>query len=141
MTACFWQPSRFLLRAHLVLCVLALVALMMSGLPLMLKMPLIGLCLIWGVIRVVQGRQLGHASQCVGLRHEQRTGWQLWTAERGWQHVEVLSGSLVTWRLVIVRVRDVARGKRKTLLLPEDVLEHDSHRRLRLWLRLTPVLS
>lgn len=125
--------------AQVVLAWLAAVAVFGSGLPLAVKTGWAIVCTGWLLVRWRHGRDRLAAKKRQGLRYRQQSGWQLWRAETGWQSVRVLAGSVVTGRLVVVCFCYAGERKRRSLVVPPDVLDADSHRRLRLWLRLVPL--
>ena len=135
--ACFWFPSKRLAGLQALLAVVAALGLLGSSLPQPAGAGLAIWCLAWALRQFGQNRTA--AGYRRGLRYGRGAGWQLWTAAKGWQDIEIGAGSLVTWRLVVLRVRHPGHRVSKALLLPADVMDTQSHRRLRLWLRLTPL--
>ena len=140
MQPCFWWPSSRLARLQGILGLLAGLAVAFSGMPYQARAVLGIFCLCWACWRFAGAAGRHKAADCRGLRHQRADGWQLWRSDRGWQQVRVLAGSLVTRHLVVLRLQAEADGRRReTLVIPSDVLDADSHRRLRLWLRLIPL--
>ncbi len=140
MPACFWQPSQNLAKARVLFALLAVLAALASGLPLAAKTAVALVCASWALCHFLQNRQHGAANQRLGLRYQPQAGWQLWRAKTGWQSIEVLAGSLVTRQLIIVQLSVSRRGyNRLALVVPADVLDAESHRRLRMWLRFIPL--
>lgn len=139
MDACFWHPSPILYRLHMLLAVLALAALTASSLP---AVPCAGLIVWlagWAGWRSWQQRQGVQAGYRYGLRYLPRQGWQLWQARSGWRAVRIMQGTLVTPQLVVLRYRLAGQYRTRSLAVSADMLPADSHRRLRVRLRLTPL--
>lgn len=140
MPACFWQPSAWLTSAQGLLALLAALAVAGSAVPQPFRIALVLFCLGWACRRLLRARNRDRlrARYRLGLRHVRGSGWELWQPSSGWQPVRIGAGSLVT-RYVVVVYCVTARGRRLSLVIPADVLDADSHRRLRLWLRLNPL--
>lgn len=135
MQACFWQPSRLLLQARMLAGFLAICAVTASGLSAEVSGGLVALCTVWLAGQYGQLRARPHPRHRRGLRHDRLRGWQLWRPDTGWRSVRVLSGSLVSHRLMVIRYRYPGRLRSIRLAVPFDVLDADAHRRMRVHLR------
>lgn len=120
------------------LALLAGLAVAGSGMPQPAAGVLVVFCMAWGVWCLLRSRRKHCASERKGLRYQRNTGWELWQPGTGWQPVRVLAGSLVTRHLVVLHLAGVGRRTMR-LPVPADVLDADSHRRLRASLRLIPL--
>lgn len=139
MPACFWLPSTLLVRLQTLLAVLAALAVAGSSLPVVARAGLGSFCLGWACWRLIHHHSRRGPQQRSGLRHGATAGWELWRADSGWRPIEILAGTLVTRRLVVVRYRHAGRRWVRSLVVPAHALSADCHRRLRLWLRFSPV--
>ena len=131
---CHWQASPRLLWLYALVLLAALLALACSPLPLWLQV--MGVCsLIGHAFWVVPRRlSLSHASAFSGLRHD-RQGWQLFSRRQGWQAVQLCPQSVVLPWLVLLQVRVPGRLGYRHVLIADDSLERQQHRRLRVRLR------
>lgn len=139
MPACFWQPSLRLAVVRALLALLTALGVLASGLPPAARLSVALLCAGWALWHSLHARQHCRPNKRRGLRYQSHTGWQLWQATTGWRPIRILAGSLVTCQLIVVYFQDGERGKRQALVVPADVLDTDSHRRLRVWLRFIPL--
>lgn len=138
MQPCFWWPSPWLAWLQAVLALQAGLAVAFSAMPYQGRAVLGVFCLCWACWRFAGIARRLKAVDCRGLRYQRSGGWQLWRSDRGWQQVQVLAGSLVTRRLIVLRLRS-SSGRKEALVIPADVLDAGNHRRLRMTLRLTPL--
>ena len=120
-----YRPSRWLLAAGLVVAALALAALVLSGVPSVVKMALgIFVC---SQVGVMIGRYLRPAVR----RAAWQTGgqWRLADAD-GREHVAELLRSVVRGGWIVLNLRR-SDGKRVVLILAPDNADTDTQRRLR----------
>jgi toxin CptA len=136
---CRWQPSRLLLTAYLLAQALALVSLCFLDVPHWTRALGVLLCLAHGVWALPGSILLNRASAFTALRRD-ADGWQLWSAQSGWQAVQLRRDSLALPLVVVVRFRLVGKrrmlGRRvRGLCIPCDALPPEAHRRLRVRLK------
>lgn len=136
---CRWQPSRLLLTAYLAAQALALVSLYFLDIPLWAGLLGTLLCVAHGLWALPGFILLSRASAFTGLRRD-ADGWQLWSAQSGWQAVQLCRDSLALPLIVVLRFRLVGErrmvGRRvRGLCIPYDALPSDVHRRLRVRLK------
>lgn len=131
---CRWQPSLRLLLAYLALLALAAGALLAARLPAWLVASGLLMCLAHAAWVLPRKILLSHAGAPRGLRHD-AGGWQVWSVRDGWQPIQLRPDSLALPLAVLLRFR--LRGERfsRSLCIPWDALDAQSHRRLRVRLR------
>lgn len=131
---CHWQPSLWLSVLAVLMTVLAVLAVAISAFDgpwLLGLLILLVIQLAWQSWQMVRRQQ---PSQRRGLRRNQQ-GWQIWTAQQGWQSVQLRADSIATPTLVLLRYRYAHQCFYRTLLVGVDSLSADNHRRLRVRLK------
>ncbi len=131
---CHWRPSGLLLVLYLAVQGLALMVVLLSPAPFWLRLVCLSLCLAHALCVLASGALLLGPGAWRGLRHDER-GWQLWSAKRGWQAVQLLPDSLALPGVVILRFRPVGQRLARSVCIARDALPHDQHRRLRVRLK------
>jgi len=131
---CHWQPSRLLLTLYLLLLATALLVLALVEGPGWMRLGFVLLCLghaAWVLPRHVL---LGSPRAFRRLRRD-ADGWQLWSAQDGWQGVQLRPDSLALPFAVVLRFR--LRGERRVrgLCIVRDAMAANMHRRLRVRLK------
>ncbi|WP_256930729.1 protein YgfX [Pseudomonas sp. ABC1] len=114
--------------------VVACVAVLQSGAPLVLMGAMLAFCLVhavWFMFRFVFPNNPGAWCR---LRHDAQ-GWHLWCAGQGWQDVTLCTDTLASPLLIVLRLRRPGRLFAESLCLPADAMSPDDHRRLRVLLR------
>lgn len=120
-----YRPSRWLLAAGVLVAALALLALVLSGVPAIAKMAL-------GVFVCSQvGMVIGHHLRPAVRRAawQQAGHWRL-TDSQGREHVAELARSVVRGMWIVLNLRR-SDGKRVVLILAPDNTDADTQRRLR----------
>ena len=77
---------------------------------------------------------LTHRSSIRGLRRDE-SGWQLWSAARGWHRVQLRPDSLALPLIVVLRYRVQGEWAVQSICVPSDSQAADVHRRLRVRLK------
>nr|WP_242551662.1 hypothetical protein [Pseudomonas sp. Marseille-Q1929] len=77
---------------------------------------------------------LTHRSSVRGLRRDE-SGWQLWSAARGWHGVQLRPDSLALPLIVVLRYRVPGQWWVRSICVPADSQAADLHRRLRVRLK------
>lgn len=131
---CRWQASRLLLAAYLIVQALALVSLFLAAIPLWASLLGVLLCLLHAVWTLPRQILLSHPAAFRAL-HASASGWQLWSAQDGWQPVQLRPDSLALPLVVILRFRLAGERRVRGLCIPRDALARDVHRRLRVRLK------
>ena len=129
---CRWQASRLLLAAYLLAQSFALGALLLLDLPYS-SLGLL-LCLAHAAWVVPRHIRLTHRSSIRGLRRDE-SGWQLWSAARGWHRVQLRPDSLAQPLIVVLRYRVQGEWAVQSICVPSDSQAADVHRRLRVRLK------
>jgi toxin CptA len=129
---CRWQASRLLLAAYLLAQSFALGALLLLDLPYS-SLGLL-LCLAHAAWVVPRHIRLTHRSSIRGLRRDE-SGWQLWSAARGWHRVQLRPDSLALPLIVVLRYRVQGEWAVQSICVPSDSQAADVHRRLRVSLK------
>jgi len=131
---CQWQPSRWLLAAYALIQALALLSLGMVVMPLWAHLLGALFCLahaLWVLPRQVL---LNRPSAYRALRCNS-DGWQVYSAARGWQAIELHPDSLALPLIVLLRFRLAGQRRVRSLCIARDSLGRDQHRRLRVRLK------
>ncbi|MFI8747446.1 protein YgfX [Pseudomonas sp. NPDC077186] len=131
---CHWQPSRGLLRLYLAALALALLAPWLAAVPLWGKVLALLSCLAHAAWVLPRHILLTSPHAVRGLRRD-ALGWQLWSAARGWQPVQLRPDSLALPLAVVLRFRRPGERFTRGLCIPRDALPRELHRRLRLRLK------
>ena len=125
--------------AYIAAQLLALVALYVLAVPGWVSALGLAACLGHALWVVPGSISLSRATAFTGLRHN-REGWQLWSAQGGWQPVQLQRDSLALPPLVVLRFRLAGKdrgGWRMTqgICVPRDAMPPDVHRLLRVRLK------
>ncbi|AYC33925.1 hypothetical protein D3880_16845 [Pseudomonas cavernae] len=131
---CHWQASRWLLVAYLLAQALALSALLLAHLPFWARLLGVALCLAHGLWALPRQVLLKSRRAFRGVRHD-AAGWQLWSAQAGWQAVQLRPDSLALPLAVVLRFRLPDEWWVRALCIPRDALAPEQHRRLRVRLK------
>ncbi|MBO0495341.1 hypothetical protein [Pseudomonas sp. Marseille-Q1929] len=129
---CRWQASRLLLAAYLLAQLFALGALLSLDLPYSSLGVLV--CLAHAAWVLPRHVLLTHRSSVRGLRRDE-SGWQLWSAARGWHGVQLRPDSLALPLIVVLRYRVPGQWWVRSICVPADSQAADLHRRLRVRLK------
>ncbi|MCX7078502.1 MAG: hypothetical protein NTV76_03995 [Pseudomonas sp.] len=131
---CRWHASRQLLAVYLLAQLFALGSLSLLSIPIWASLLGAALCLVHGLWALPRQILLTHPVAFSGLRRD-ADGWQLWSAARGWQAVQLRPDSLALPLIVVLRFR--LRGERRVraICVPRDSQTADVHRRLRVRLK------
>ncbi len=129
---CRWQASRLLLAAYLLAQLFALGALLSLDLPYSSLGVLV--CLAHAAWVLPRHILLTHRSSVRGLRRDE-SGWQLWSAARGWHGVQLRPDSLALPLIVVLRYRVPGQWWVRSICVPADSQAADLHRRLRVRLK------
>ncbi len=132
--SCHWQSSLRLSVLALLMTLLACLAVATSAIGWPWKFALLALLTVHVSCQLLQiaGRQ--QPSQRRGIRRNEN-GWQIWTAQYGWQAVQLRADSMAIPVLVLLRYRYAHQWFYRTLMVGVDSLPADSHRRLRVRLK------
>lgn len=131
---CRWKPSRLLLCGYLLVQLLSAVAVWLSGAPLWLKALVFLSCAghsFWVLPRQIL---LSHPCAWRSLRHSTE-GWHLWSAQEGWQSVQLQPDTMALPGVIIFRYRRLGQYGTRSVCIPHDALPESVHRRLRVYLR------
>ncbi|MCE5364911.1 protein YgfX [Pseudomonas anguilliseptica] len=131
---CQWLPSRQLLIAYALIQGLALLSLVLVVMPLWAHLLGALFCLahvVWVLPRHVL---LNRPSAYRSLRCNS-DGWQVYSAARGWQAIELHPDSLALPLIVLLRFRLAGQRRVRSLCIARDSLSRDQHRRLRVRLK------
>ena len=129
---CRWQASRLLLAAYLLAQLFTLGALLSLDLPYSSFGVLV--CLAHAAWVLPRHVLLTHRSSVRGLRRDE-SGWQLWSAARGWHGVQLRPDSLALPLIVVLRYRVPGDWWVRSICVPRDAQAADLHRRLRVRLK------
>ena len=129
---CRWQASRLLLAAYLLAQLFALGALL--SLDLHYSSLGVLVCLAHAAWVLPRHVLLTHRSSVRGLRRDE-SGWQLWSATRGWHGVQLRPDSLALPLIVVLRYRVPGQWWVRSICVPADSQAADLHRRLRVRLK------
>lgn len=129
------RPSRWLAVLQIAAALLAVVAIVRSGLSLLPQLLALGVLLLIVCSSLRRQGWFGGRSRCRGLRWE--NGRWLWIGADG-RSLALQLRRAVVWRQLVV-MHFVGPGGRRSLCLLPDNLEADALRRLRLCLRYLPV--
>jgi len=129
---CRWQASWLLLAAYLLAQLFALGALLSLDLPYSSLGVLV--CLAHAAWVLPRHVLLTHRSSVRGLRRDE-SGWQLWSAARGWHGVQLRPDSLALPLVVVLRYRVPGQWWVRSICVPADSQAADLHRRLRVRLK------
>ncbi|MGU9856432.1 protein YgfX [Pseudomonas sp. LF245] len=129
---CRWQASRLLLAAYLLAQLFALGALLSLDLPYSSLGVLV--CVAHAAWVLPRHVLLTHRSSVRGLRRDE-SGWQLWSAARGWHGVQLRPDSLALPLVVVLRYRVPGQWWVRSICVPADSQAADLHRRLRVRLK------
>ncbi|MDY0249210.1 MAG: hypothetical protein RBR45_04035 [Pseudomonas sp.] len=132
--ACHWQPSLWLSGLALLMTVLAGFAVSMSAIDWPWKIGVLTLLALQSTDQLLRLRRLQQPSQRRGIRQNEN-GWQIWTAQQGWQSAQLRADSMAIPVLVLLRYRYAHQWFYRTLVIGADSLPVDSHRRLRVRLK------
>ncbi|CAD5109109.1 hypothetical protein PSEWESI4_03405 [Pseudomonas carbonaria] len=123
-----------LLVAYLAVLLLTVPALLMARIPPWVAGLGMVVCLAHAAWVLPRQVLLRHAGAFRGLRHDE-AGWQLWSPRDGWLPVQLRPDSLALPLAVVLRFR--LRGERRvrSLCIPRDALDAQTHRRLRVRLK------
>jgi toxin CptA len=131
---CRWQPSRWLLRLYLSVLALALPAPWLADIPLRLQLLLSLACLMHAAWVLPRHLLLTAPRAITGLRRD-AFGWHLYSAEAGWQAVQLRPDSLALPLAVVLRYRLPGQRFSRGVCIARDALAPEQHRRLRLRLK------
>ncbi len=132
--ACHWQPSLWLSVLALLISVLACIAVALSAIEAVWRSGILTLLAVQIAYQLFQLARIEQPSQRRGIRRDD-SGWQIWTAQRGWQAVQLRADSIAIPVLVLLRYRYAHQWFYRSLLVGVDSLPVDSHRRLRVRLK------
>ncbi|MCU1715921.1 protein YgfX [Pseudomonas sp. 5P_3.1_Bac2] len=131
---CQWRPSPWLLRGYwLVISVLGSALLLIDG-PLWARGLAALLALVHGCWVLPRHLRLSHPAAYRGLRCNAQ-GWQVFSAQQGWQAIELNPDSLALPLIVLLRFRLVGQRRLRAICIARDSLTADQHRRLRVRLK------
>ena len=131
---CRWQACGLLLAAYLLAQLLALVALCLLVVPFSMAALGVLACLAHALWALPRHIRLTHRSSVRGLRRDE-SGWQLWSAARGWHGVQLRPDSLALPLIVVLRFRVQGDWRVRSICVPRDSQATDVHRRLRVRLK------
>jgi len=134
MRVYYWQPSSWLYLLMFLLLLLAVFALLSSALAIFYKALLLVFYTLYAVLIGWRLAQFKQTQQVFGLRYAAKS-WQLWTSQSGWQAIKLSAQTIVLPWLVIIYYRKVNQRFARALVIPEHVLDAESHRKLRVQLR------
>lgn len=131
---CHWRASRYLLGIYSVSLLLALATLAILAVPIWLQLLGMALCLLHAGWTLPRHILLSHPHAFSRMRHGPG-GWELWSARKGWQVIELCNDSLALPIAAIVRFRVLGQRRVQGLCILTDMLSVDNHRRLRVRLK------
>jgi toxin CptA len=131
---CRWRPSRLVLLLYLGVLALTVPALLAADIPLWCAGLGLALCLAHAAWVLPGPILLRDEGSFRGLRHDD-SGWQLWNPRDGWQPVQLRPDSLALPLAVILRFRLEGERRIRSLCIPRDALDAQTHRRLRVRLK------
>jgi toxin CptA len=134
---CHWQHSRQLLYVYCAALVTAFSSLLVASIPLWSVVIGAVLCVAHACWAIPGPILLQKANQPRRLKHD-KTGWHLWSPERGWHSVRLSKDSLALPLIVIVRYTRAGERLKHSVCIPSDAMAPEMHRRLRMRLRLAP---
>lgn len=133
---CRWRPSRRLFQVYCAVASLALCSAMVLQVPASLRfLLLIGVIAhaAWALPRHVL---LSSPAAVIAIRRTPE-GWAMLSRRAGWHPVQLLRDSLALPAMVLVRYRRPGQWFARAACIPADALDAETHRRLRLRLRLS----
>lgn len=131
---CHWRASAWLRLASVGAHLLALAACVLLDVPVGFKLLAVLACCLHAAWTMPRQVALSHPEAMTGLRRD-RGGWQLFSARRGWQAVQLRGDSVALPGLVILRFRRAGQWFSRSVCIPGDALPREEHRRLRLRLK------
>ena len=131
---CHWQPSLRLSGLALLMSCIACCAVVVAAVAWPWKLVLLLLLVAQSGYQLYHLLHLQQPAQRRGLRRNQQ-GWQIWTAQQGWQSVQLRADSIAIPALVLLRYRYAHQWFYRTLLVGVDSLSAENHRRLRVRLK------
>lgn len=131
---CRWQPSRWLLLAYALIQGLALLSLGLVVMPLWAHLLGALFCMTHAAWVLPRHLLLNLPSAYRALRCNS-DGWQVYSAARGWQAIELHPDSLALPLIVLLRFRLAGQRRVRSLCIARDSLSRDQHRRLRVRLK------
>ncbi len=123
-------PSRVLIGLTIAITLLALVALWVLQSPVLIKVTLM-ICLLYVSYITLQGLALLSTNAVVALRSNYAERAWILTLRSGIRFKAVQQDCKVFRHLVMLSVRDVVGGRKRTILVASDALAHEKHRQLR----------
>lgn len=133
---CRWRPSRRLFQLYSALWLLAVCSAIVLQLPVALRSGLL-LSIVAHAAWVIPRHVLHSSPSAVtGLRRTPQ-GWAMFSRRAGWHAVRVLGDSMALPAIVIVRYRRPGQWFPRAACIAADALDRETHRRLRLRLRLS----
>jgi len=131
---CHFKPSRVLLWLYLGLLPLALIALFLARLPLWAQLLFELLALLHAAWALPRQIRLSHLAAITALRHDAQ-GFALYSRKHGWQPVQLRPDSLALPLCIVLRFRPLDKRLSRSICIPFDALDRDTHRRLRVRLK------
>ena len=123
-------PSRVLIGVTVMITLLALVALWVLQTHLLIKVILV-IFLLCSSLVTLRGLALLSSGAVVMLRSNYAERAWILTSRGGFRSKAVQQDCKVFRHLVMLSVRDVVRGRKKTILVSSDALAGEKHRQLR----------
>ena len=131
---CQWRPSRRLLAFYLIAQLCAISSSLVLGAPVALKLALILACLAHAGWAIPRKLLLSHPTTVLKIRYR-GAGWSLWSPRFGWRPADVEADSLALPMAIVLRYRHEGQWWARSLCIPADSLDRDTHRRLRVRLK------
>jgi toxin CptA len=131
---CHWRASRALCWGYGVTQLLAIGSIFTPQVTPLIGFALLVACLAHGVWVLPRHLLFTAPGAITGLRRSP-AGWALYCREGGWRPARLMFDSLALPLLVIVRYRLPGQWWTRSVCIPADALDTDTHRRLRLRLR------
>lgn len=131
---CHWLPSLWLSVLAVLMTVLAGLAVSISAIGWSWKLSILSVLVAQLGCQLLQIVRRQQPSQRRGLRRNVG-GWEVWTAQYGWQRVQLRADSIAIPALVLLRYRYAHQWFYRTLVVGVDSLSADNHRRLRVRLK------
>lgn len=113
---------------------LACFAVLLAAIPAWLKLSLLVLLVIQAICHGLHLLAVEQPNKRVGVRLTAQ-GWQLWSAQAGWQVVQLGAASIAIPALVVLRYKYPQQIFYRSAVIAADSLTQDEHRRLRVRLK------
>ena len=104
------------------------------GAPFALKLALILACLAHAAWAIPRKVLLSHPAAAIRVRYREGV-WALGSTAFGWRPIEVRADSIARPAAVMLRYRHPGQWWARSLCIPADSLDPDTHRRLRVRLK------